>query len=801
MYKLFFIAKNNMKKQKGDMITFFILTLISAFLIFDCISAISGAGKVLDERFDAINAAHVYLIINGDSEEEKESAEKAFEENEHITAYESTPMFTITCDYKNKKEDEYSQYSMFAQSFEEEPVYSNLGIDQSKLSKNDILLPLYLKGQFPVGDTFQMKIGSDTYDFNVAGYAEDPYFCSSVNITVYYVFISQEMVDQLSSDHPDVVFSNNLFKGVVNEADLNDDLRTDDIEHEIGEEYKKLITPYAEQNPDSNYMNYLMVNWDMMRGGSQFLPMIVMAVVLLFAIIIMTIALVIISFSIKNFIQRNMNNTGILEASGYTVKELRRALTLQILLIAFLGSFAGLALAIGTFKGFGDVFSMVLGLSWNQPVRYGIVAGTMLGLLLVVYLVTKLVSRSYKKITVLDALRGGITTHNFKRNSFSFEKTPLPIPVVLSLKDTSKSLGRNIVMVLITIILVVSTLVGFGLFENFGKDPDKLVGFMGFELNEIEVVGDKEIGDELREIDGVENVLGFYGIEPIVYYGNEKETVYTYVYDDVNNAKNTRMVEGRLPAHDNEIIMTAAAADDMGVKVGDVIEIELGSKKAEYMVVGLNQRMERMGRTIIMSMDAAKKIVPSEPKLQYNINIESDETFDTMKVELEKFAESKGISKEAFSITDGAKVMEATTGTITDALKSISVIIAILTLLIVVFVESLVIRAKIVREWRGMGISKALGMTSGGLISQIMLSNAPAILVGIIIGALISQPLGGKLCLACFSLFGMKSMEFNLPMYIIVGTGIGIFVVALVTSALLGIKVRKLKPIEMITEE
>ena len=26
MYKLFFIAKNNMKKQKGDMITFFILT-------------------------------------------------------------------------------------------------------------------------------------------------------------------------------------------------------------------------------------------------------------------------------------------------------------------------------------------------------------------------------------------------------------------------------------------------------------------------------------------------------------------------------------------------------------------------------------------------------------------------------------------------------------------------------------------------------------------------------------------------------------------------------------------------------
>ena len=38
-------------------------------------------------------------------------------------------------------------------------------------------------------------------------------------------------------------------------------------------------------------------------------------------------------------------------------------------------------------------------------------------------------------------------------------------------------------------------------------------------------------------------------------------------------------------------------------------------------------------------------------------------------------------------------------------------------------------------------------------------------------------------------------------MLMIIATGIGILVVALFTSALLGIRVRKLKPIEMITEE
>ena len=800
MYKLFFIAKNNMKKQKGDMITFFILTLISAFLIFDCASAIGGVGKILDERFDTVNGAHV-LLINGDTDEEKECAEKAFKENEHITEYESTPILNFVADYKNKKDDEYSQFSLFAQSVDEEPRFLNLGIDQSKINKDDILLPLYLKGQFPVGDTFQIKLGDDVYDFNVAGYAEDPYFCSSVNITIYYTYMSQEMIDQLKEDHPDMVYQYNVCKGVVDESELGDDLGTSDIEHDMAESYKKLVSPYAEQNPEVNYLNYIAVNWDMMRGGSQFLPMIIMAVILLFAIIIMTIAIVIISFSIKNFIQRNMKNTGILEASGYTVKELRKALILQVMSIAFLGSMIGIVLAMVTFKGFGNIVSVVLGLSWNQPINFVIAASTIVGLLLVVYLVSRLVSRTYKKITVLDALRGGITTHNFKRNCFSFEKTPLSIPVILSLKDASKSMGRNIVLVLITAILTVSTLVGFGLYENFGKDSDKLVSFMGFELPEVYVSGDVEIGDELREMDGVDKVLGYYGIEPVVKFGDEKSSVYTYVYDDVDNAQNTRMLEGRLPAHDNEIIMTAAAAEDIGAKVGDVVELEFGTKKAEYMIVGLNQRMERMGRTIIMNMDAAEKIIPAVKSLTYNIYLKNGESFESIKPALEDFAESKGIEKESFNLTDGEKVMSSTTGTISDSLKSISVIIAMLTMLIVIFVESLVIRAKIIREWRGMGISKALGMTSGGLITQIMLSSAPAIIIGILLGALVSQPLGGKACVACFSLFGMKSMVFNLPMVMIIATGLGILAVALITSALLGMKVRKLKPIEMITEE
>ena len=800
MYKLFFIAKNNMKKQKGDMITFFILTFIAAFLMLDCASALLGIGKILDERFDQVNGAHV-LLINGDTDAETECAEKAFEKNEYIIDYEQTPILKGNFDHRNKKDDEYSQFEFIIESFETDPKYMDVGVKDKNYKENDIVLPYFLKNDFQIGDTFQLKFDKDVYDFSVAGYAETPYFTSSINLTIYYVYVSDSMMDKLVDEHPSSAQKMIMHKGVCDESKFSEDFTTRDVEDAIGEEYKSLITPYAEETPGNDYLNYLGANWQMMRGGSQFVPMIIMAIVLLFAVLILIIAVVVISFSVKNFIERNMKNTGILEASGYTVRELRAALTFQIILVAVLGTIAGVILSVATFKTFGDVVSLVVGLTWNQPVNAIAVVFTFLGILLVVFLVARFVSGSYKKVTVLDALRGGISTHNFRHNFFSFEKTPLPISLVLSLKDTFGGIGRNLIIVLITVILTISALIGFGLYENFGRDPQNLVSFMGFEMGNASALGSVEMGDDLREMEGVKNVLGVGRFQPVVYFNDEKSTVAVYIYDDPKYSLQTRIVEGRLPERDNEVMLTGAVAEDLGVKLGDIIEMEMGSKKKDYLIVGINQRMEQMGRTILMSGEAAERIIPEITTYTYYITTEEGVTFDEIKAELEDYAEENDIDFESMAVTDQSKNMDSIIGTVSGSMKLLCIAIAILTSIIVVFVEALIIRAKITREWRGMGISKALGVTSGGLISQIVLSNAPAIVIGILIGVIVSRPAGAELCLVIFSLFGMKSMDFNLPIIWILLTAVVILVSAIITSGVLGLKVRTLKPVEMIVEE
>ena len=802
MYRLFVIAKNNMKKQKGDMFTFFILTFLTAFLIFDSASAMLGLGRILEDRFQEINGAHI-MIFNMDTEAEADCAERAIKENSHIIDYEKTPMLQFGAEYRKKGEQDYSSYSFFAESFTEEKRIMKVNDLNREYQKNDILLPYHMKGNYHVGDVMQIKLGEEVYDLNVVGYLEDPYFCSTMNVTIFYVGMSQEMMDQMVQDHHGSVQSGYAHKGIADVKGFANGYTTLDLEKEITENYKNYLKEYTEKDAGKDYTNYMAINWAMMKGGSQFFPLIVMAILLLFAGMILVISLVIISFSIKNFLQRNMKSTGILEASGYTVRELRASLIMQIILVAAAGAIAGIGVAIATFRTFGDVVGSVLGLRWNQPVNWLAAVGTLLGILVVIGLVGIKISSSYKKITVLDALRGGINTHNYKKNYFPLEKTPLPVPMVLSLKETFGGLGRNLLMVIISALLVISTLIGFGLVENFTKSTDNLINMLAFEtctdlVNAVDCT--KDLSEDLRKLQGVDGVLVDMGFEPVVYFGNQKNSYYTHAVDDLNNTRCTNLLEGRYPEKDNEIMVTPGIADDLEVKIGDVLEIEYAGKKAEYLITGINQRLERMGRTIYMRIDGAKNILPGEvvSAYRYYVYAKDGVSYEDLKEEIEKYASEEG---HELHQEDNYKEIRSTIATVIMALNAICIAIVVITIIIVIFVESLVIRAKIAREWRGMGISKALGQTTGGLITQIMLSNIPAIFVGAVLGGLVAPFAGSSLVKTMFSLFAIQKVRFDVPFCYVLITVVGIITVAILTSGTVGLKVRKLKAVAMITEE
>ena len=100
-----------------------------------------------------------------------------------------------------------------------------------------------------------------------------------------------------------------------------------------------------------------------------------------------------------------------------------------------------------------------------------------------------------------------------------------------------------------------------------------------------------------------------------------------------------------------------------------------------------------------------------------------------------------------------------------------------------------------------MGVSKALGFTSRQLIGQVMMSNMPAILIGVIIGLIISPYAGTSLMVSSMAIFGFKKVKFTVKAVSYILAAIIIIGVALLTSGFMGRRIKTLEPVKMITEE
>ena len=781
------------------MITFLLLTFLAALMIFDCISAMIGIGHILDAKFEEVNGADV-MLYTYDNTAARRISEKAFEENEHIAEYEVTPQLDMVAKFRKKGERDFNAYNFFVEADDEEKRIMNIERPARKLLPSEVLLPYNMKGTFAIGDVMQLKLDDDIYDFTVAGYLEDPYFCSTINMSVYCVCMDRDVMEDLADEYPNLVFRRNIFKGKLSAADKMAGYSTGDLEKEVEDAYKDARAKYDGEGS----FGYVLINWEMMKGGSSFLPMIIIALILIFAVLILTIAVVIISFSIGNFIRKNMKNTGILEACGYTVSELRWALTLQIAIVAAVGSVTGVVSGILTFDYFGNIISLVLGLSWNQPADYVTAVGTVFGIGLLIVLVARMASRSYKKVSVLDALRGGINTHNFRKNFFPFEKTGLPIPVVLALKDTFGGLGRNLLMVFIVTLLAVSTLVGFGMYENFGTDPNTIMDIVSVEVGTAGVDDNsrsldyRELGDAMRQLDCVDSVLAMSSYSPTVVKGDREMNVNTMAYDDVKNTRATKVVEGRIPEADNEVMVSTGIAKDLNLRVGDVITVKYSDNEADYMVVGINQALQNMGRTMIIKLDGLKKIYPANPHPSFYVYVKDNISYHTLERELLAMADEEGYD---LTVTDMQGFISGTVDSVVMATRMMCIIIVFITCFVVIFVEALVIRAKISKEWHNMGVSKALGQTTRELVTQIMLSNLPAITCGTLIGVVLSQEIGKKAVGAAFSLFEMNDIAFHISPIWMLLTVVGILLIAVLTAGFEGLKVKRLIPVEMITED
>nr|MCR4806529.1 hypothetical protein [Lachnospiraceae bacterium] len=419
MYRYFFIAGNNMRKQKGDMITFFFLTAIASILIFISLSFLTGTSRVIDTARENIKGVDILILFSGD-EMSEEKIKEIIQGNVYLDKPDTSKYLSASAKHRRKGQKSWTEYPFHICSYEEERKLHTISIDTRGLSGNETILPVAMSTSYDRGDILQLKIGDNIYDLKVSGYNEDPFYCSPVNIGTDLIFVSQKMYNDILFENSATISECRHIKVNLTGTARKKHMDTNVLSDKIANGYMDWYTDYKASHPEYESGGMNILPFELMKTASMILPFIFIALVLVFALIVFIIAIVIINFSVKNFIMTNLKNTAIMEASGYTVRELVLILLCQLLVVAAAGSLFGVVEGVALIDKLKVIILMTLGLSWNQPVNPVICVSVILGICLIISVLTFVIGREYNKISVLDALRGGINAHNYKKNYFAF---------------------------------------------------------------------------------------------------------------------------------------------------------------------------------------------------------------------------------------------------------------------------------------------------------------------------------------------------------------------------------------------
>ncbi|MBR4556389.1 MAG: hypothetical protein IKO15_02815, partial [Clostridiales bacterium] len=203
MYPLFFIAKNNIKKHKGEVAILFALIFLSAVLMFSSISLILSGDKTMYEVEEKYNSSDLFVGVTGISAEEMRETIESVESTEKCEIV-SAIWTAADCYYGSMNSDDAmsNEFQIFDSSqltelnaFPEE--YKNLRDDE-------IVLPYYLSYSIGIGEDYTIKIGGREHNFKVAGYVENLYFATTMNISGVYSLVSHNVFEQMSADTDEV---------------------------------------------------------------------------------------------------------------------------------------------------------------------------------------------------------------------------------------------------------------------------------------------------------------------------------------------------------------------------------------------------------------------------------------------------------------------------------------------------------------------------------------------------------------------------------------------------------------------
>lgn len=779
--KEWLFAKSNIRKGKGVTIGLIVLIMLASIFLNIMLIIFTDFNSNAQKNAEKLNTEDILYVIRGNTSKINDLYVKNLI-NENVKDFEIVKKIGMNL------ETPYGDGKVATLAmFETKNIMLNEKIGKTQIVEEDNLITsdyIYLPyqyhtgGQYNIGENYEITILDKTYNLKIKG------------------------------------FLNNIGSGSYNAGTiimLLDDSTYNEIEKKYNEEYTLLnlklkLNPGVDQTKFGNEMLNKIVKdnpdvivdfltLELIIFTRTYISVILGVSFLVVSFIILLIVFLMLSNNISNYIKENMKNLGALKAIGYTNGNIKLGFLIQFIIITIIGCSIGISISYLLLPAVIDIMTSQIGIPYE--ISFSILSAiiTLFSIVGIIIMTVVIFIRKTNKITPITALRDGIKTHNFKKNRIELEKTNLPLNVSLAFKTMYTNMKQNVVTFLIVLFLVFANVIALVLFQNFSVDPK--LSLLSFEICDGAIGTDSDIDKVVYNY--IKNLDGVFNTREISQINVETDDVklLTYIMEDTSKLNNQDVCyKGRLPKYDNEIAISGKYCKTYNYNIGDEIEIKKGEKEEKFLISGFIQTTNNNGQEALILNKGIEKIIGTDYDKMYYFDTEDNVNVSE---NIEKIKNEFG-NRIGFTV-DFEEVIKGSMSTFKLIANAMVMIIMIVCCIVILLVLYLLIKTLINNKKRDYGVLKALGYTSKNIIFQNAISFMPSIILSVITSCIISSFIVNPYLTLIMSMFGVMKVTFDLPVTLIIITGIGFVIVSFIFAYILSLKIKKIEPYKLLSEE
>ncbi|MDP9699295.1 ABC transporter permease [Paenibacillus sp. FSL K6-1558] len=732
------MLRNDLMRKKGITAALFIFVLLAALLVSSGSRMIMELTSSIQYLFSESKTPHFVQMHSGDLDQAKVNTWA--EGNAMVEQHQIVEMVNINGAnlYLGTESEKNTVMDIdFVTQNQQFDYLLNLNSEIIQVRDGEIAVPVYYlqQNKLNIGDQVRINNGAFERSYTIVDFVRDAQMNPSVVHSKRFI-VSPDDLGQLKQGVGEMEY--------LIEFRLHDPAKTS----EFTQAYQNAGLPNA--GPVVTYGLFQILNG--MTDG------IIAAVIILVSLVLILIAMLCIRFTMLATIEEDYREISVMKAIGISEKDIKRLYLVKYVFMAGLASILGYIASLGVNQLFVSNIMLYMGKAPATLLHFAVPLLAAGLIFTMVVLFCRAVLRRFRSISAVEALRtGSLGDTQIVRNRLNLSRNRWSsVPVFLGLKDVMQRVKMFRLLLFVFIVSSFIMIVPLN-FLNTLQAPS-FISYMG--------VGQSDIRIDLRHtndveqryarlVNQIENDADVQKYSPLV-TSQFKIRNAEGSYDNLSVESGDFSIfplsylSGNAPATDREIALSDANSNDLKLKTGDQLTLQVGGQDQVMTVSGIYQDVTNGGKT-------AKALLPynKDSVLWYVVSLDLKDR-GVMAAKIATYEKDFSPAR----VTDLQGYLNQTLGGTIQQLKLVTTLALAIGVFISILITSLFLQMMVAKDNNDIAVLRSIGFALSKIKLKYVVMSLVILIVGVAAGTILSNTLGPMLVSGIMSSFGASKIVF-----------------------------------------